>query len=148
MLAALGALLPASSGAAPAPNFIHDVKVFHQVAGKGSRPLPAQIALLVGGKARGKLIPGLNGVGKRFVIADVTGAEVVLSRPTGPDARMSLDVAPACRQNPTERYYLRASAVIKGKLRKAFTQGDCRWVVQVLAQETEALTRTTFIFEN
>jgi hypothetical protein len=147
-LAALGALLPAASGAAPATTFNHDVKVFHQVVDKGSRPLPAQIALLVGGKAEGKLIAGLKGGGKQFVISDVTGAEVALSRHTGPRARISLDVAPTCRENPQARYYLRASVVIRSKIRRAFIQGDCRWVVQVLANNTQAVVRTTFIFEN
>lgn len=148
MLAALGALLPVSSGAAPTPSFTHDVKVFHQVAGKRSRPLPAQIALLVGGKAEGKLIPGLKGLGKQFIIANVTGAEVALTRHTGSRARISLDVASTCRENPQARYYIRASAVIGGKLRKAFSQGDCQWVVQVLAHDSQAVTHTTFIFEN
>lgn len=148
LFAALGALLPALSGAALTPSFAHDVKVFHQVAGKGSRPLPAQIALLVGGKAKGKLIPGLKGLGKQFVIANVTGAEVALTRHTGSSARISLDVASICRENPQARYYIRASAVIGGKLRRAFTQGDCSWVVQVLAHDSQALTRSTFIFEN
>ena len=148
LFGALAALLPVSSGAAPASGFAHDVKVFHQVAGKGSRPLPAEIALLVGGKAEGKLIPGLKRQGKQFVIADVTGADVVLTRNTGSRARISLDVASACRQNPQARYYIRAAAVIRGKLRKAFVKGDCRWVVQVLAQDVQAVTHTTFIFEN
>ena len=148
LLAALGALLPASSGAAPATTFLHDVKVFHQVAGQRSRPLPAQIALLVGGKAEGKMIAGLRGRGKQFVIADVKGAKVTLTRTTGSRARISLDIAPTCRANPQSAYYIRASVVLRGKVRKSFSKGDCRWVVQVLANNTEALTHTTFIFEN
>ena len=140
-------MLPATSGAAPTRSFAHDVKVFHEVSGTGSRPLPAQIALLVGGKAQGKLIAG-KGSGKRFVIADVKGAELVLNRHTGPQARVSLDLEPTCRANPEARYYIRASAVIRGKTRRAFVQGDCRWVVQVLANNSDGLTHTTFIFES
>jgi hypothetical protein len=148
LLAALGALLPAWSGAASNPTFTHDIKVFHQVASGRSSPQPAQIALLIGGRADGKLVPGLRRQGKQFVIVDVKGAEVALTRHTGSRARISLDVAPACRANPTELYYLRATAVIRGKSRKAFVKGDCRWVVQVLAQDAQALVHTTFIFEN
>ncbi len=130
-----------------ATGFAHDVKVFHQVSGKGSRPLPAQIALLVGGKPEGKLISGLQG-GKHFVIADVKGGEVALTRHTGPKARISLDVEPTCRANPQARYYLRATVVIRGTTRRAFAKGDCRWVVQVLANDSNGLIHTTFIFEN
>ncbi|MGZ8697832.1 MAG: hypothetical protein ACXWZ1_10825 [Gaiellaceae bacterium] len=148
MLAALGALLPAWSGAASNPTFIHDIKVFHQVASGRSTPWPAQVALLVGGKAEGKLVPGLKGQGKQFAIVDVAGAEVAWTRNTGSRARISLDVASPCRANPTERYYLRATAVIRGKSRRAFVRGDCDWVVQVLAHDAQALVNTTFIFEN
>jgi hypothetical protein len=142
-------LLPVSSTASPTPAFVHDVKVFHKVSGEPSRPQPAQIAVLIGGKAQGKLIPGIKGTGKHFIIADVKGAEVAMIRHTGPKARISLDVTSTCRAHPTARYYIRAYAVIRGKLRKAFMRGDdCGWVVQVLAHDARALTHTTFIFEN
>jgi hypothetical protein len=147
-LALLGALLPASSGAAPVSNYVHDVKVFHQVAGQRSRPQPAEIALVVGGKPVGKLVPGLKRGGRQFVIADVEGGRVVLVRHTGSRGRLWLDVTSTCRANPDSRYFVRATVVIRGKTRRGYTQGDCGFVVQVLERNARAITRTTFIFEN
>ena len=144
----LGALLPASSGAAPTSKFIHDVKVFHQVAGQRSQPQPAEIALIIGGKPIGKLVPGLNQKGKQLVIADVRGGRTVLVRRTGKGARVSVEVASACRAHPNEDYYLRAEAAIRGKLRKVFSRGDCGWVNQVVGRKAQGVTHTTFIFEN
>ena len=148
-LAVLGALLPATSVAAPAAGYVHDVKVFHKVAGQRSRPQPAEIALIVGGTPIGKLIPGLNRAGKQFVIADVQGGEVAFVRHTGSRARISIEVASICRANPEARYYLRATARIGGKLRKGFSgRGDCSFVNRVLDRDAQAITHTTFIFEN
>ncbi len=138
-------MLPALSGAALAPRYVHDVKVFH-VTANGSRPLPAEIAVVVGGRGEGKMVRGPNG-GKRFRIIGVVGGQVALTRHTGSRARISIEVGPTCRANSNERYFLRASVVIAGKLRRAYTQSDCRWVVQVLEHGSRALTRTRFFFE-
>jgi hypothetical protein len=149
ILAVLGALVPASSSAAPDSAYVHDVKVFHQVAGKASRPQPAEIAVLVGGEPIGKMIPGLKGGGKHFAIINVKGGRVALARHTGPNARVSLQMAGICRDNPDARYYLRATARIGGKLRRGYIRGgDCSFVKQVLDRGATAITRTTFIFEN
>jgi hypothetical protein len=142
------AVVPATSGAALAPSYVHDVKVFHQVAGQRSQPQPAEIALLVGGQGIGKLVPGINRRGKQFVIADVRGARVVSVMRTGSNARISLSVTDMCRRNPQARYWIRAEATINGRLRKGFTRGDCGWVVQVLNHDSQATTHTTFVFEN
>jgi hypothetical protein len=144
----VGALLPAPSGAAPASTYVHDVKVFHQKAGQRARPQPAQIALIVGGKPVGKLISGLKRNGKQFVIADVKGGRVAYVGRTGSRARISLDVSSTCRANPRASYYLRATARIGGALRRAFSRGDCGFVVQVLERDARAITHTTFVFEN
>ena len=144
----LGAFLPATSGAAPASRYVHDVKVFHQVAGQRSRPQPAEIALLVGGRPVGMMIRGLNGAGKQFVIKHVQGGRLASVRRTGARARISIDVAPVCRANPKARYYLRATAVIEGKFRRVYSRGDCGFVGRVLDRGVRAIARTTFIFEN
>ena len=147
-LALLGALLPASSGAAPVSNYVHDVKVFHQVVGQRSRPQPAEIALIVGGTPIGKLVPGLKRGSKQFVIADVEGGRVALVRHTGPQARVALDVTSTCLANPESRYFVRATVVIRGKTRRGYTKGECGFVVQVLDRNARAVTHTTFVFEN
>jgi hypothetical protein len=147
-LALLGALLPASSGAAPVSNYVHDVKVFHQVVGERARRQPAEIALVVGGKPIRKFVPGLKRGSKHFVIADVEGGRVVLVRHTGRRAQLWLDVTSTCRANPESRYFVRATVVIRGKTRRGYTKGDCHFVVQVLERNARAITRTTFTFEN
>ena len=148
-VALLAAVLPASSGAAHAPSYVHDVKAFHQVAGQRSRPQPATIAVLVGGRPVGKMISGLNQNGKQFVISAVPGARVALTRATGRRARISIDVTGICRANPSARYFLRATTRIAGKARTAYIRGgDCGFVLQVLDRRARAITHTTFIFEN
>ena len=148
-LTLLVAVVPATSGAARAPSYAHDVKVFHQVAGQRSKPQPATISVLVGGRPVGKMISGLNQSGKQFVITSVPGARVALARATGPRARVSIDVTNVCRASPSALYYLRATARIGGKSRTAYTRGgDCGFVMQVLERRARALTHTTFIFEN
>jgi hypothetical protein len=148
-LAVLGALLPATSSAAPTPRYVHDIKVFHQVAGQRSRPQPAEIALIVGGTPIGKLIPGLRRAGKQFAIVDVKGGSVALVRHTGSRARISVEVASICRANGGARYHIRATARIGGKLRRAYSgRGDCGFVNSVLDRNAQAITYTTFIFEN
>jgi hypothetical protein len=137
-----------ASTAAWTPRYEHDVKVFHQNAGERARPQPAQIAVLVGGSGVGKMIPGLHGNGKQFVIASVTGARTALTRSTGGDGRVRVDVGPVCRANPAAVYWLRASAVVRGRMRHVYSRGDCGWVGAVLRHRAQALHRTTFIFEN
>lgn len=122
------------------------MKVFH-VTAAGSRPVPAVLAVLVGGTGIGKLVPGRNGHGKRFTIAGVVGAKVAQMRQTGADGRRTLDVEQTCRNNPTARYFIRATAVINGVRRNAYVQGECGWVVQVLAHDSMGLNRTTFFFD-
>jgi hypothetical protein len=147
--ALLVAVLPATSGAARAPSYVHDVKVFHQSAGHASKPQPATIAVLVGGRPVGKMISGLNQNGTQFVITAVPGSRVALTRATGPRARVSVDVTDVCRSSPSATYYLRATARIAGKARTAYTRGgDCSFVLQVVGRKARALTHTTFIFEN
>jgi hypothetical protein len=125
---------------------VHDVKVFH-VTASGSKPLPAQIAILVGGVGEGKLVPGRRG-GKRFSITGVRGAEVALTRHTGPRARISIEVGPICRANASKRYFVRASVVIDGDLRRAYIQSTCRYVLRVLANGSRIVNHTTFFFED
>jgi hypothetical protein len=144
----LGALLPASSSAGPKSKYVHDVRVYHQVVGQSRKPQPAEIALLVGGKPIGKLIAGLHQSGKQFAIVDVKGGRVAFAHSTGAGARLSLEVASTCRQNPESRYYVRATARIRGRVRRAYTKGDCSWVVQVLEHHSHAVAHTTFVFEN
>jgi hypothetical protein len=140
-------LVPSVSlGSTQRVGFIHDVKVFH-VTGAGSRPAPAVLTILVGGKGIGKLVTGRNGHGKRFTIAGVIGGTVAQVRQTGSDGRRTLDVAQVCRNNPTSRYFIRASAVINGTHRTAWVQNECDWVVQVLEHDSMGVNRTTFFFD-
>jgi hypothetical protein len=148
-LAVLGTMLSGPAVASAAPTYSQDVKGFHQVVGKRSRPQPAEIALLVGGRAIGTMVRGPGGAGKRFVIANVSGGRVVLVRQTGSRARVKLDIEPICRANPNAPYYLRATVRIQGKLRRAFGRGgDCDFVRRALARNTTMIVRTTFLFEN
>jgi hypothetical protein len=143
--AVLGAVLASSAGAVTrAPSYVHDVKVFRVHAG-GSTPVSALLTVLVGGKGRGTMVNGPNG--KRFAIADVVGGKLSQMRVTGTDGRRTLGVEKMCRNNPEATYYIRASAVINGKPRKAFTRGDCPFVNQVLARRALFLVRTTFVFQ-
>jgi len=143
--AVLATVLAASAGAVPAaPSYMHDVKVFRVQAG-GSGPVSALLTVLVGGKGRGTMVDGPNG--KRFAIADVVGGKLSQMRVTGTDGRRTLDVEKMCRNNPQANYYIRATAVIGGKARKAFTAGDCPFVNQVLDHRARILVRTTFVFD-
>jgi hypothetical protein len=145
VLAALCILPPVSLGSTTRAGFVHDVKVF-QLTGAESRPVPALLTVLVGGKGVGKLVPGRNGQGKRFAIVGVVGGKVAQMRTTGSDGRRTLDVEQTCRNNPTSRYFIRATASINGKNRHLFIQGDCGWVMQVLAHDSLGLSRATFFF--
>ena len=126
--------------------FVHDVKVFH-VTGAGSRPVPAVLSVLVGGTGIGKMVPGRNGHGKRFAIVGVVGGKVAQTRQTGTDGRRMLDLVQTCRRNPTSRYFIRAASMINGARRTAYIQGQCGWVMQVLAHDSLGLNRTTFYFD-
>jgi hypothetical protein len=146
-LAVLGAMASASTAAA-APDFTQDVKFFHQSGGP-SRPQPAEIAIILGGEAIGKMVPGIRGAGKHFAIIHVKGGRVAVVRQTGPNARVSLDMTAICRANPTAHYHVRATARIAGKFRRAYSRGDdCSYVNHVVERNGRAITRTTFIFEN
>jgi hypothetical protein len=143
--AALCIVPSVSLGSTARAGFVHDVKVFH-VTAAGSRPVPALLTVFVGGKGIGKLVPGRNGTGKRFAIVGVAGGKVAQMRMTGSDGRRTLDVEQTCRNNPTSRYFIRASATLNGANRNAFIQGDCGWVMQVLAHDSLGLSRATFYF--
>lgn len=145
-LAALCVVPSVSFASTQRAGFTHDVKVFH-VTSAGSRPVPAVLAVLVGGTGIGKLVPGRNGHGKRFAIVGVVGGQVAQLRQTGADGRRTLDVEQTCRNNPTARYFIRATAVINSVRRNAYIQGECGWVVQVLAHDSMGLNRTTFFFD-
>jgi hypothetical protein len=146
VLAAVCAVPSNSLGSTQRVGFVHDVKVF-QVTGAGSRPAPAVLTVLVGGTGIGKLVPGRSGHGKRFAIVGVVGGKVAQIRQTGVDGRHTLDLAQTCRNNPTARYFIRATSIINGARRSAYIRGECGWVVQVLAHDSMGLNRTTFFFD-
>ena len=106
------------------------------------------LTVLVGGTGIGKLVPGRTGQGKRFAIVGVLGGRVAQMRKTGADGRHTLDLAQTCQNNPSSRYFIRATSVINGALRTAYMQGECGWVVQVLAHDSMGLNRTTFYFDS